>query len=122
MEKPSTEIQLALSSLGGLIILESVLLGSLWAQIQPHPPARVGPFIAASLCLAVVSLPLFWWRNKTGYITAMLVGLLGLVSFGPHKFFTESAAQIFPAIIIGTVLSVVLIITSSISLRKKNST
>jgi hypothetical protein len=120
MERPSSDIQIAISSLAGLIILKSVLLGSLWAQVQPHPPARVGPFIATSLCLAVVTIPLFWWRNKIGYITAIIVGLLGLVSFGPHKFFTESGSQIFPAIIIGTVLSVVLIIASIISWRKKD--
>ena len=120
MEKPSSDIQIAVSSLAGLIILKSVLLGSLWAQVQPHPPARVGPFIATSLSLAVVSMPLFWWRNKIGYITSIIVGLLGLVSFGPHKFFSESVDQIFPAIVIGTILSVVLIITSITSWRKKN--
>ena len=117
MEKPGWSIQIAVSSLAGLIILKGVLLGALWAQVQPHPPARVGPFIAASLSLAVLSIPLVWWRNKIGYIISIIVGLLGLVSFGPHKFFSESADQIFPAIIVGTVLSVVLIISSLASWR-----
>ena len=120
MEKPSWNIQAAVTSLAGLIVLKCVLLGSLWAQVQPHPPARVGPFIAASLSLAVVSIPLVWWRNKIGYITSVIVGILGLVSFGPHKFFAESAGQIFPAIVIGTVFSVVLIITTISIWRKKN--
>ena len=120
MEKPSWNIQAAVTSLAGLIVLKCVLLGSLWAQVQPHPPARVGPFIAATLSLAIVSLPLVWWRNKIGYIISIIVGVLGLVSFGPHKFFTESAGQIFPAIIVGTVLSVVLVIASITGLRKKN--
>ena len=122
MEKPSWNIQAAVTSLAGLIVLKCVLLGSLWAQVQPHPPAEVGPFIAASLSLAIVSLPLVWWRNKTGYIISIIVGVLGLVSFGPHKFFTESesAGQVFPAIIVGTVLSVVLVIASITGLRKKN--
>jgi hypothetical protein len=119
MEKPNWSIQITVSSLAGLILLKAVLLGSLWAQIQPHPPARVGPFIAASLSLAIVSIPLVWWRNKIGYTTSIMVGLLGLISFGPHKFFTESANQIFPAIIVGTVLSVVLIIGSIANWRKK---
>ena len=119
MEKPSWNIQMAVSALAGLILLKSVLLGSLWAQVQPHPPARVGPFIAASLSLAIVSIPLVWWRSRVGYTTSIIVGLLGLVSFGPHKFFTESANQIFPAIIVGTVFSVVLIISSIASWRKK---
>lgn len=117
MEKPSWNIQTAISSLAGLILLQSVLLGSLWAQVQPHPPARVGPFIAASLSLTVVSVPLVWWRNKIGHTTSIIVGLLGLISFGPHKFFSESANQIFPAIIVGTVFSVVLIISSIVSWR-----
>ena len=119
MEKPSWNIQMAVSALAGLILLKAVLLGSLWAQVQPHPPARVGPFIAASLSLAIASIPLVWWRNKIGYTSSILVGLLGLISFGPHKFFSESADQIFPAIIVGTVLSVVLIISSLASWRTK---
>ena len=80
MEKPNWSIQITVSSLAGLILLKAVLLGSLWAQVQPHPPARVGPFIAASLSLAVVSIP---------------------------------------AIIVGTVFSVVLIIASIASWRTK---
>jgi hypothetical protein len=119
MEKPSWSIQIAVSSLAGLILLQAVLLGSLWAQVQPHPPAKVGPFIAASLSLTFVSIPLVWWRNKIGYTTSIIVGLLGLISFGPHKFFSESAVQIFPAILVGTVLSVVLIISSLASWRTK---
>ena len=121
MEKPSWSIQIAVSSLAGLILLKAVLLGSLWAQVQPHPPARVGPFIAASLSLAIVSIPLVWWRSKIGYTTSIIVGLIGLVSFGPQKFFTEplSANQVFPAIIVGTVLSVVLIISAIASWRKE---
>jgi hypothetical protein len=119
MDKPSWSIQIAISSLAGLILLKAVLLGSLWAQVQPHPPARVGPFIAASLSLAVASIPLVWWRNKIGYTTSIITGLLGLMSFGPHKFFSESADKIFPAIVAGTVLSVVLIISSLVSWRTK---
>jgi hypothetical protein len=118
MDKPRWNIQIAVSSLAGLVLLYAVLMGSLWAQVEPHPPARVGPFIAASLSLAVVSIPLVWWRNKIGYTTSIIVGLLGLISFGPHKFFSESADQIFPAIIVGTVLSVALIISSVASWRK----
>ncbi len=120
MEKPSWSIQIAVSSLVGLILLKGVMLGSLWAQVQPHPPAEVGPFIAASLSLAIVSLPLVWWRNKTGYIISIIVGVLGLVSFSPLKFFyDESAGQVLPVIIVGTVLVAALIISSVASWRKK---
>ena len=118
MEKPGWNIQMAVSALAGLILLNCVLLGSLWAQVQPHPPARVGPFIAASLSLAIVSIPLVWWRNKIGYTTSIIVGLLGLISFGPHKLYPESGNQLFPAIVVGTVLSIVLIIGSVASWEK----
>ena len=121
MEKPSWNIQAALASLAGLIVLKCVLLGSLWAQVEPHPPASVGPFIAASLSLAVFSIPLVSWRTKIGYAISIIVGLLGLVSFSPLKFFyDESAGQVIPAIIVGTVFSVVLVIASITGLIKKN--
>jgi len=89
MEKSSWNIQTALASLAGLIVLKCVLLGSLWAQVEPHPPASVGPFIAASLSLAVFSIPLVWWRTKIGYAISIIVGLLGLISFSPLKFFYD---------------------------------
>ena len=44
---------------------------------------------------------------------------LGLVSFSPLKFFyDESAGQVLPVIIVGTVLVVALIISSVASWRK----
>ena len=121
MEKPSWNIQIAISALTGIIILKAVLLGALWSQVQPHPPAGVGPFIAASLGFSVLSVSLVWWRNKVGFITSIIVGLLGLVSFGPHKIFLGSAGQIFPAVILGTVLSAALIIGSVASWRKEKT-
>ena len=121
MEKPSWSIQIAMSSLVGLASLNGVLLGSLWAQVQPHPPARVGPFIAASLSLTVVSIPLVWWRSKIGYTTSIIAGLLGIVSFGPLKFiYDESAGQVIPAIVVGTVFSLALIVSSIASWRTRS--
>jgi Na+/melibiose symporter-like transporter len=118
MEKPSWNIQIAVSSLAGLVLLYAVLMGSLWAQVEPYPPGRLGPFIAASLCLAVISIPLVWWRNKIGYTISIIVGLLGVVSFSPLKFFyDESAGQVIPVIVVGTVLVVALIISSVASWR-----
>ena len=121
MEKPNWNIQMAVSALAGLSILLGVLLCALWAGVQPHPEARLGPFIAASLSLAIVSIPIVWWRSKIGYTTSIIVGLIGLVSFGPQKFITESesANLVFPAIIAGTVFSLVLIISAIASWRKE---
>jgi hypothetical protein len=83
------------------------------------PLARVGIFIAANCILALVAIPFVCWKEKKGYILSIIVGLLGLISFGPHMIFTGSAGQIFLAIIVGTVLSVFLIISSIASWRKE---
>ena len=76
MEKPSSVLQAVISSLLGLIALNWVLLSSLFAQVPPHPPGMFGPYIGATLSLAVLSLPLVLWRNRIGYISSIIVGLM----------------------------------------------
>ncbi len=121
MEKPSSILQAMIVSLAGITVLYSVMFGSLFAQIPPHPPARVGLFMAVCLSLAVVSILLVWWRNRVGFISSILVGILSLLSFGPHKFLIyESAIKVFPVIILGTTFCIVLIISPILALRGKN--
>ena len=121
MEKPSSILQMAISSLIGLIVLNCVMLGALFAQVPPNPPGRFGPYIGATLSLAVLTLPLIFWRNRIGYISSIVVGLMCLMSLGPQKFFIEQAANLlFPAILLGSVFSLTLIISSIIALMKKD--
>lgn len=121
MEKPSSVLQAAISSLLGLIALNWVLLSSLFAQVPPHPPGMFGPYIGATLSLAVLSLPLVLWRNRIGYIGSIIVGLMCVMSFGPQKFFLEPAALLLvPVIILGSILSLVLIISSIMAWREKD--
>ena len=120
MEKPSSIIQVAISSLLGLIVLNCVMLGALFAQVAPNPPGKFGPYIGATIALAVLSLPLVYWRNKIGYICSTIVGLMCLMSLGPQKFFIEKTANLLsPVIILGSILSVVLIIYSIMAWREK---
>jgi hypothetical protein len=93
MEKPSAIIQVAISSLLGLIVLNCVMLGALFAQVAPNPPGKFGPYIGTTIALAVLSLPLVYWRNKIGYICSIIVGLMCLMSLGPHKLFIEKTAN-----------------------------
>ena len=103
MANPSSRMQVTISSLVGLIVINCVMLGALF-----------------SIALAVLSLPLIWWRNKIGYVCSILVGLMCLISVGPHKFFLEQAAmQLAPVITLGSILTVVLIITSIMAWRGK---
>ena len=120
MEKPSLILQAAISSLIGLIALNCVMLGALFAQVPPNPPGRFGPYIGATLSLAVLSLPLIFWRNRIGYISSIIVGLMCLMSLGPQKFFIEQAANLLsPAIILGSILSLILITSSIMAWREK---
>jgi hypothetical protein len=118
MQKPNSILQAAISSLIGLIALNCVMLGALFAQVPPNPPGKVGPYIGATLSLAVLSLPLVFWRNRTGYISSFIVGLMCLMSLGPQKFFIEQAADLLsPVIILGSILSVILILSSILAWR-----
>ena len=119
MEKPNSILQAAISSLIGLIVLNCVMLGALFAQVPPNPPGRVGPYIGATISLAIASLPLFFWRNRIGYISSIIVGLMCLMSLGPQKFFIEPTAILLsPVIVLGSVLSFILIISSIYELRR----
>ena len=120
MERPSSIMQVAISSLLGLIVLNCVMLGALFAQVAPNPPGKFGPYIGATIALAVLSLPLVYWRNKIGYICSTIVGLMCLMSLGPQKFFIEKTANLLsPVIILGSTLSVVIIIYSIMAWREK---
>lgn len=121
MEKPSLILQAAISSLIGLIALNCVMLGALFAQVAPNPPGKFGPYIGTTIALAVVSLPLIYWRNRIGYICSIIVGIMCLLSLGPQKFFIEQAANLLsPAIILGSILSLILIISSIMAWREKD--
>ena len=121
MEKPSSILQAVISSLIGLIALNIVMSGALFAQVPPNPPGRFGPYIGATLSLALISLPLIFWRNRIGYISSIVVGLMCLMSLGPQKFFIEQVANLLsPVIILGSMLSFVLIISSIMAWRKKD--
>jgi len=120
MEKPSSVHQAAIVSLIGIIIFYCVMLGAFYAQVQPHPPARVAPFIGTTLALSCIAVLLVWWRNRVGYFCSVLVGLMSVLSFGPHKLFIyESAIKVLPVIILGSILCTVLIISSIMAWREK---
>jgi hypothetical protein len=121
MEKYSSTLQAAISSLIGLIIINGVMLGALFAQVPPNPPGKFGPYIGATLSLAVISLSLCFWRNRIGYLSSIIVGLMCLLSLGPQKFILEEqATALSPVIILGSILSVVLIISSFMAWKEKD--
>ena len=121
MEKPRATLQGMISSLIGLIALNCAMLGALFAQVPPNPPGKFGPYITTTIALALVSVSLVFWRNRIGYMSSIIVGLMCLLSFGPQKFLSEPTANLLaPAIILGSILSVVLIVSSIMAWREKD--
>lgn len=115
-DKPAT------AALAALIILQLVMLGSLYAGVPPHPPAHtplfgIAPFLAMALSAAVGALILGPASNTAGRVLAVLAALMALVSFGPQKYLDPAFPQIWPAVISGQVAVVTAILTAVKALR-----
>lgn len=107
--------QALFSSLIGLLVLNAVMLLALFAQVAPNPPGKFGPFIGATISLAAMALPLISWQNRWGLLPALLAALMSLLSLGPHKLFLEpTAALLWPVILLGSVL-ILLVVVSGVS-------
>lgn len=121
MEKHSSILQAAISSLIRLIVLNCVMLGALFAQVELNPPGKFGHYIGATIALAIVSLPLIFWRNRIGYICSIII-IVGLFVFCHlvQEIFIEKAANLLsPVIILGFILSVALIISSIMAWKEE---
>ncbi|WP_299845062.1 hypothetical protein [uncultured Roseovarius sp.] len=92
------------AALATLIVLQLVMLGSLYAQVMPHPPEAtplfgIAPFIGMALSASVAALML--GQTRMGRGLAVLAAFAAAVSFGPHKYFDAQFALIWPAVIAG---------------------
>ena len=83
------------------------------------PLGGAGPFIGANIALSAVSAMYCWWQHRAGYFIALVVVVLNLITFGPHKYFSVTASLVYPAITVGTVLSLVLLVASIAGLRNR---
>lgn len=94
---------------GGLLTLalqDALLFTALMAGVAPHPPAAVGPFIGALMALALRAAWGLRRPGRAGHGLALVVALLHLANFGPHKFFTEQGPLIAPMVAVGLALIV----------------
>jgi hypothetical protein len=105
----SKENQNLLVSLIGLLTIDIILLFALFAQIEPHPPGYLGPFIGAMVSLGIVSVVLVYWDRKIGLVSAIIFGCVNILAVGPQKYLLDpNGVAIVPIIIFGTVLIVTL--------------
>jgi hypothetical protein len=105
MNQQSKENQNLIVSLIGLLTIDIVLLIALFAEVDPHPPGFLGPFIGAMITMGVISLVLAIWERKIGLISAIIFGCLNILAVGPQKFFFDpNGTAVVPIIILGTIL------------------
>jgi hypothetical protein len=107
MNQLNKGIQGLLISLIGLLVIDVVLLQALFAQVPPHPPGNLGPFIAAMITLGVISPILIHWKNEMGLISSFIFGCMNILAVGPQKYLVDPNAElVVPIIILGTILTV----------------
>lgn len=109
------------AALACLILLQAIMLASLFAGVAPHPPAQtplfgMGPFLGASLSVAGAALILGSGHAFMGRLLACLAALAALVSFGPHKYLDPQFPLIWPAVIAGQVAATVILVRLAFSI------
>ena len=105
MNQQSKENQNLIVSLVGFLTIDIVLLLALFAEVDPHPPGFLGPFIGAMVSLGVISVVLALWERKIGLISAIIFGCMNILAVGPQKyFFDPNGEAVAPVIILGTIL------------------
>lgn len=102
------------AALATLAILQLTMLAALFTRTPPHPPLAVapfalGPFLGASIAIAVAGIILGATRTRVGTAAAVLAAALGLVSYGPQKWIDPAIAQIWPAVLLGEIAAIVLL-------------
>jgi hypothetical protein len=117
--KQNKENQNLIVSIIGLLTIDIVLLLALFAEVEPHPPGFLGPFIGAMVSLGVISVVLALWERKIGLITAIIFGCINILAVGPQKYFIDPNGEIVvPIIILGTIL-IGALFYSTLQVRKK---
>ena len=100
------------AALAALAILQSVMLAALFSRTMPHPPATIplfamGPFLGMSLSLVAAAWICGGGETRLGRVLAVMAGLAGLVSFGPHKWIDPAISEIWPAVLTGQIAAAV---------------
>lgn len=104
------------AALASLIILQTVMLGALYAGVPPHPPQStplfgMAPFLAMAISLAATAWIHGGGNSRLSAGFGALAALTALVSFGPQKYFDPAIGEIWPAVVAGQASAVILVIS-----------
>ena len=111
MEEDKTRI--AIAGLAMLIILQGVMLASLYAGVPPYPPVKIplgaiAPILAAGFATAVAGI-LLSPTSSMGRVFALMAVAIALLSFGPQKYLNDQFALIWPAVVLGQVAALMVV-------------
>lgn len=103
-----------MAGLAVLIVLQLLMLASLYTRTEPHPPIAVplfalAPFLSASIALAAAAMILEPAAHPIGRVATVCAAAAALVSFGPQKWIDPSIAQIWPAVLLAQIACVTLL-------------
>lgn len=110
----SQDQRIPIAALSVFIILQVIMLSSLYAGIPPHPPVRtpffgIAPFIGASVSVALAAILVGPTQSLTGRLLSGLTAVMALVSFGPQKYFDAQFHLIWPAVLTGQVAALAIV-------------
>jgi len=123
---PTQDTRFANACLAALIVLQLVMLGALFAQSAPHPPATISlfaiaPFLATSMSVAFAAILAGPLETRTGCILSIGASVIALLSYGPQKYFDAQFELIWPAVIAGQVAAVTLIWLVTLAVFRKKT-
>lgn len=119
-------IRQANAALTALIVLQLTMLGALFAQSAPHPPATIplfaiAPFLAAALSAAAAAIIIGSLETAAGRVLSVLAALMALLSYGPQKYLDAQFALIWPAVVAGQIAAVALIVLVASAAMKRST-
>ncbi len=109
------------TALAVLIVVQTIMLGALYAGVPPHPPARIAPFAMAPFLAAAIAAALAAALMAERRLPALMLGglaaLMALVSFGPHKYVDPAFPQIWPGVLAAQAAVLTLLVQALPALR-----
>jgi hypothetical protein len=102
------------SGLVSLVILQLIMVFSLFAKVPPHPPetipiSGIGPLIGVSISLALSAILVGPTKDRVGRVLSVFAVTLALLSYGPQKYFDPQFPLIWPAVICAQIAALVIL-------------
>lgn len=111
---PHSRQRAAYAALTSLIIVQLIMLASLFAGLAPHPPRTIpffamAPFLSVSMAIAASAMIVEPLTGKLGKTLSVLAALCALLSYGPQKWIDPAIGEIWPAVLAGEIAAIALL-------------